>query len=154
MVQWGTAGHRRLTDKTLTYVSISHLLWDPHFLSHSVFHRFRQAKVCGAYKKGIYQWKPPNSRCNLYVAAWKCCSHLQTQETSYRKKSIKVKDVPSYQSVYPVLAGIIIMVPTGAVQWTFFELCGQTNHHYAKKKKVLSPNFSSKLERRWQIPRH
>lgn len=88
MVRSGTAGHRRFTDKNLTYVSISHLLWDPHFLSHSVFHRFRQAKVCGVYKKrdiSDISENPPNSRCNLYVVAWKCCSHLQNQVSSYRK---------------------------------------------------------------------
>lgn len=72
MVQSGTTGHRRFTDRNLTYVSISHLLWDPH-LSHSVFHRFRQAKVCGVYKKGIYRISvnPPNSRCNLICMLWR-----------------------------------------------------------------------------------
>lgn len=103
MVQSGTAGHRRFTDKNLTYVSVSHLLWDPHFLSHSVFHRFRQAKVCGVYKKGYigYQWNPPNSRSNLNVVAWKCCSYLQNQVTSYRKESTTLKGVPVIPACAP-----------------------------------------------------
>lgn len=156
MVQSGTAGHRRFTDKNLTYVSVSHLLWDPHFLSHSVFHRFRQAKVCGVYKKGYirYQWKTSNSRSNMYVVAWICCSHLQNQEASYRKESTTLKSYQSYQSVHPLLAGSFIMVPTGVVQqWTSFELWADKPSSHTHTKKVLSPNFSSKLERRWQMPR-